>query len=265
MRAGHEPAAAVSLSPVTVSPPAGHLWLSGTFNFRDVGGLRTTEGGAVRSGVLLRSAALTNLDARGHALLRDLDVTAVHDLRGLREIDHMGADNVPDGIRLAVTPFDSRMGEAPPHDARQSATARAHMLEVYRLFPAMPEANLAIIELARSVADGTGATLVHCAAGKDRTGWAVATLLRAVGVAEDEVAADYLRSNEAVPALREMIAAAAPEQGAEISDDLLGVRPEYLAVATDGVREFHGDPERYYAEIGLTGTLRDRLRARLLD
>ncbi|MEV0359678.1 tyrosine-protein phosphatase [Nocardia sp. NPDC050697] len=254
---------------MTVSPSADHLRLSGTFNFRDVGGLRTTGGGTVRPGVLLRSAALTNLDARGHALLRELDVTAVHDLRGLREIDHLGADSVPDGVRLVVTPFDSRMGEAPPHDARQSDTARAHMLEVYRLFPAMPEANLAITELARSIVDGTGATLVHCAAGKDRTGWAVATLLRAVGVAEDEVLADYLRSNDAVPALREMITAAVADRGAEqeteISADLLGVRAEYLAVATDGVREFHGDPERYYAALGLTGEFRDRLRARLLD
>ncbi|MFC8047785.1 tyrosine-protein phosphatase [Nocardia sp. NPDC057353] len=250
---------------MTVSPSADHLRLSGTFNFRDVGGLRTAAGGSVRPGVLLRSAALTHLDARGHALLRELEVTAVHDLRGHREIDHFGADSVPDGVRVAVTPFDSRMGEAPPHEARQSDTARAHMLEVYRLFPAMPEANLAIAELAASIADGPGATLVHCAAGKDRTGWAVATLLRAVGVAEDEVVADYLRSNDAVPALREMIAAAAPEPGTEVSDDLLGVRAEYLAVATDGVREFHGDPERYYAALGLTGELRDRLRARLLD
>ncbi|MFC8530195.1 tyrosine-protein phosphatase [Nocardia sp. NPDC057227] len=250
---------------MTVSPSADHLRLSGTFNFRDVGGLRTTGGGTVRSGVLLRSASLANLDARGLTQLRDLNVTAVHDLRGLREIDHFGADVVPDGVRVAVTPFDSRMGEAPPHDARQADTARTHMLEVYRLFPAMPEANLAILELAGSIANGTGATLVHCAAGKDRTGWAVATLLRAVGVAEDEVVADYLRSNDAVPALREMIAAAGAEQDTEVSADLLGVRPEYLAVATDGVREFHGDPERYYTALGLTGELRDRLRARLLD
>ncbi|WP_067652704.1 tyrosine-protein phosphatase [Nocardia harenae] len=250
---------------MTVSPSADHLRLSGTFNFRDVGGLRTAGGGAVRSGVLLRSAALTNLDAAGHALLRELDVTAVHDLRGLREIDHLGADSLPGGVRLVVTPFDSRMGEAPPHEARQSDTARAHMLGVYRLFPALPEANLAITELARSIANGTGATLVHCAAGKDRTGWAVATLLRAVGVAEDEVVADYLRSNDAVPALRAMIAGAGAERGAEVSADLLGVRPEYLAVATDAVRELHGDPERYYAALGLTDELRDTLRARLLD
>lgn len=249
---------------MTVSPSADHLRLSGTFNFRDVGGLRTAGGGSVRPGVLLRSAQLNNLDDRGHALLRELDVRAVHDLRGLREIDHMGADNLPDGVRSAVTPFDSRMGEAPPHDAQQSGTAYSHMLEVYRLFPAMPEAHLAIAELAGAIAAGEGAVLVHCAAGKDRTGWAVATVLRAAGVAEEEVVADYLRSNEAVPALRAVLTDKLAGAGHEVSDDLLGVREEYLGTATAAIREFHGDAERYYAAIGLTGELRDRLTERLV-
>ncbi|SLJ82275.1 phosphotyrosine protein phosphatase ptpb [Mycobacteroides abscessus subsp. abscessus] len=76
---------------------------------------------------------------------------------------------------------------------------------------------------------------MHCAAGKDRTGWAVATLLRAVGVSEEDVLADYLRSNEAVPALRAMLTATMGP-GAEPSPDLLGVREEYLRIGTESVR-----------------------------
>ncbi|MEV0295207.1 tyrosine-protein phosphatase [Nocardia sp. NPDC050710] len=248
---------------MTLPPPADQFFIPGTFNFRDTGGLRTVDGAKVRPGVLLRSAQLSGLTAQGHATLRELGVTDVHDLRGLREIDHIGHDNLPDGIRLNVTPFDSRMGAAPPHKA-QTESALAHMLEVYRHFPALPEAHLAIAALAESVVRGEGAVLVHCAAGKDRTGWAVATLLRSVGVIEGDILADFMLSNAAVPALRAMMAPKLTA-GEDLSEDLLGVREQYMQVATDAVRALHGDFETYLATIGLTPDLRARLRERMLE
>ncbi|AYF72678.1 tyrosine-protein phosphatase [Nocardia yunnanensis] len=234
--------------------------ISGTFNFRDLGGARTADGRTVREGVLLRSAQLSRLDADGLATLSALGVTDVHDLRGLAEIDYIGHDVVPDGVRLKVTPFDSRMGEAPPHEARRHSTAHSHMLEVYRLFPALPEAHLAIKALADSALAGTA--LVHCAAGKDRTGWAVATLLRAVDVTEEDIYADYLLSNDAVPTLRSFMTA---ETNEELSDDLLGVKPEYLESATASMHDMYGGLEGYLAEIGITPDVREALRARLLN
>ncbi|GAB0105854.1 tyrosine-protein phosphatase [Nocardia sp. JMUB6875] len=234
--------------------------ISGTFNFRDLGGARTFDGRQVREGVLLRSAQLSRLDEAGLATLNALGVTDVHDLRGLAEIDFIGHDVVPDGVRLRITPFDSRMGETPPHEARRNTTAAAHMLEVYRMFPALPEAHTAIKSLAESVLAGTA--LVHCAAGKDRTGWAVATLLRAVDVTEEDVYADYLLSNDAVPTLRSFMAAGTSE---ELSDDLLGVKPEYLESATRSMLDMYGGIEGYLAEIGIAPEMRDALRARLLD
>ncbi|MFC4125473.1 tyrosine-protein phosphatase [Nocardia rhizosphaerae] len=247
---------------MTLSPPADQFALSGTFNFRDVGGLRTADGATTRPGVLLRSAQLSGLDAQGHATLRALRVTDVHDLRGLPEIDHIGHDSLPTDIRLHVTPFDSRMGDAPPHEA-QTVSALAHMIEVYKQFPVMPEASAAIIRLATTVTAGDGAALVHCAAGKDRTGWAVATLLRAVGVTEDEIYTDYLTSNAAVAPLRTLLAPKLAA-GAALSDDLLGVREVYLRTADTTVRETYGGTEEYLSAIGLTGELRDTLRTRLV-
>ncbi|WP_067534693.1 tyrosine-protein phosphatase [Nocardia crassostreae] len=234
--------------------------ISGTFNFRDVGGARTTGGATVRAGALLRSAQLSRLDDAGRATLLALGVTDVHDLRGHAEIDFIGHDALPESVRLHVTPFDVRIGETPPHEARRHSTAAAHMLEVYREFPAMPEANAAIKALADSVLGGTA--LVHCAAGKDRTGWAVATLLRAVDVTEDDVYADYLLSQDAVPTLRAYMTA---DMNEELSDDLLGVKPEYLASATDSMTDMYGGIDGYLAEIGLTPEDRAALRARLLD
>ena len=248
---------------MTLSPSADQFYLTGTFNFRDLGGLRTVDGAKVRPGVLLRSAQLSDLALPGHAILHDLGVTDVYDLRGVREIEHIGHDNLPDGVRLNVTPFDSRMAEAPPHDA-QTDSAFTHMLEVYRHFPVLPEANSAIIAIAETIVRGDGAVLVHCAAGKDRTGWAIATLLRAVAVNEDDVLADFMASNDAVPALRAMMAPKLTA-GEELSIDILGVREDYLRIATDSVRERHGDIETYLSAIGFTAELRERLRDRLLE
>ncbi|WP_327109911.1 tyrosine-protein phosphatase [Nocardia sp. NBC_01730] len=248
---------------MTLSPPADQYFLSGTFNFRDTGGLRTVDGAKVRPGVLLRSAQLSGLDDAGHAALRDLSVSDVHDLRGHREIEHIGADRLTEDVRLTVTPFDSRMAEAPPHEAT-ARTAFTYMLEVYRMFPALPEANGAILAIAESIVRGEGAVLVHCAAGKDRTGWAIATLLRAVGVTEADVFTDFLLSNGAIPALRSLMTTQLLG-GEEVSVDLLGVREEYLDTASTAMRDLHGDLDGYLAAVGLTPDLRARLRMRMLE
>ncbi|WP_024799925.1 tyrosine-protein phosphatase [Nocardia sp. BMG51109] len=247
---------------MTVARPDQYL-ISGTFNYRDVGGLRTESGARVRSGALLRSAQLCRLDADGLATLRDLTVAAVHDLRGPEEIRHLGADVLPDDVRLERTPFDSRIGEKPPHEVVHDEPWE-EMLQVYRAFPAMPEAGVAITAIARSLVQGDGAVLVHCAAGKDRTGWAIATLLRAAGVTEADLLEDFLLSNDAVDALR---ADVATNSGGRVALplDVLGVAPEYLAAGTDSMHQLHGDLDTYLAGIGLTGDLRSRLRDRLLE
>ncbi|WP_040709604.1 tyrosine-protein phosphatase [Nocardia takedensis] len=248
---------------MTVPPPVDQFLIPGTFNFRDTAGLRTADGAKVAPGVLLRSAQLSALSTEGHAMLRELGVDEVFDLRGPKEIDHIGHDNLPEGIRLTVAPFDSRMGEAPPHDA-QTTFAMAHMLEVYRYFPALPEAHTAITAIAGSIIEGDGAVLVHCAAGKDRTGWAVATLLYAVGVTEEDILADFMLSNAAAPALRAMMAPKLTA-GKDLSEDLLGVREEYLRVAIAAALERHGDIDSYLSAVGLTDGVRAQLRDRLLE
>ncbi|MET7771254.1 tyrosine-protein phosphatase [Nocardia sp. NPDC005366] len=244
-------------------PPVDQFYLSGTFNFRDTGGLRTVDGAKIRPGVLLRSAQLSGLTPDGRTALRELGVADVYDLRGPREIDHIGHDNLPEEVRLNITPFDSRMREAPPHDARTSF-GMAHMLEVYRYFPSLPEAQRAIASIAESVLRGEGAVLVHCAAGKDRTGWAVATLLYAVDVVESDIFADFLLSNDAVPSLRAMMTPKMPP-GVELTVDLLGVREEYLRVAVAAALEQYGDFDTYLDAIGLTEELRARLREQMLE
>ena len=278
----HDDTDADNLYCVTTVRPD-HLHISGTFNYRDVGGLRTAGGAKIRTGVLLRSAQLCRLDARGHDTLRRLGVATVHDLRGPGEAARMGSDLLPEGVRLEVTPFHPDVGAGAPHESgaadaateaesgsgrapHEAGTTGGHPLDllgVYAEFPTMPLAGIAIEAMARSLARGDGAVLVHCAAGKDRTGWAVATLLRAVGVDEDDIMADFLLSNEAADALAADMARSYGT-GATIAPDLLGVRSDYLTAGTDAMRERYGGLDGYLAAIGITPELRAALHTRLL-
>lgn len=246
---------------VTTARPD-HLHISGTFNYRDVGGLRTTNGATVRRGVLLRSAQLCHLDEHGHRALRQLGVATVHDLRGPAEADRMGIDLLPAEVRLELTPFDSAIGTAPPHEGGADRGGHLDLVEVYSGFPSMPEAGVALTAMAHSLARGDGAVLVHCAAGKDRTGWAIATLLRAVGVTEEDILTDYLLSNDAAESLA---ADVARNSGNTLPPALLGVNVEYLAAGTAAMHRLHGGLDGYLEAIGFTPELRAALRARMVE
>ena len=94
--------------------------LSGTWNFRDVGGI-TTADGPVRRGVVYRSAVLSRLDPEGQAALESLGVTDVFDLRGTREIAAEGADQVPDSVTVRHAPFNPEDDDTPVHEAAEAA------------------------------------------------------------------------------------------------------------------------------------------------
>lgn len=237
--------------------------LDGAWNFRDVGGLRTIDGGTTRPGVLFRSSQLSGLTDAARRELDVLGIADVFDLRRNREIEVLGADLLSHRIRLHNTPFEPRHLDDAPHERPTSAEqAVAELSSAYAQFAVCDEAAQAIVRIARAVADGSAGMLVHCAAGKDRTGWLTAVLLRAVGVTEPEVQADYLRSNAAVPDLVKMIAV--PPADLPIPEEMLGVRLAYLAAADDAVRDRHGDFAGYLGGIGLNRDLVDRLRQRLV-
>jgi protein-tyrosine phosphatase len=124
------------------------------------------------------------------------------------------------------------------------------------------------------LADGKP-VLTHCFAGKDRTGFTVATVLEAVGVPRDAILADFLRSNDAVPELRKRIldslrdrAGETPEvvtfAEARLTDAVLGVREEYLDTARRTIVDRYGSLAGYLEAAGVTADDVRRLRAELL-
>lgn len=156
----------------------------GTYNFRSLDGLPTARG-RIRSRALYRSDGLAALDDAGRAAFTELGIRTIWDLRGPEEIQ---------AAPSALTGLDVRihLGALIPGALAESATRIPTLAEMYRRI--LRNGGAAATGLARTIAvdapDGA-ATLIHCSAGKDRTGVLTALLLDAVGVDREAITADY--------------------------------------------------------------------------
>ena len=183
----------------------------GACNVRDLGGLPTVDGRTTRSGVLLRADNLQDLTPEDVALLQEQGVGTVLDMRTSAEVEitgpgplrstavrHLHLDLVPHG-------FDGR--EELVERAIPVEGAGEHAMDHYYI-DYVNHAPDSVAKALRAIADpNSGAVLVHCAAGKDRTGVIVGLALSLVGVTRDAVAADYARSSERIGAIRDRLLA----------------------------------------------------------
>lgn len=241
--------------------------LPGTWNFRDIGGIATADG-SIRPGIVFRSAALAELDPTGVQNLQNLGVTDVFDLRGHAEIARDGADRVPGSVTVRVAPFHPEDDEAPVHEVLDDAplprTQEDRVRAYYGAMPVFAPAQQSVGDLLRTVAAGSGGVLVHCAAGKDRTGWAIATLLLVSGADRDAVLADYLLSNAAIDSLRSWMRVHYGDTFLA-DDEVLGVHPSYLQAGWDAADRHFGSFDGYLKAIGIDDDIVRRLRRRLVD
>jgi protein-tyrosine phosphatase len=173
-------------------------WLTfeGIDNVRDVGGLPVRGGGRTRSGFLLRSAALRSVTPNDLSRLVDeVGLRLVLDLRSPREIDRDGPTAVARaGVETVALNFIGASRDVLP---AADETDDQRMVRHYLGYLADHPANVTE-GVRRLAAEDAGPTLVHCAAGKDRTGVLVALVLDAVGVEREAVVADYVLSAEKV-------------------------------------------------------------------
>lgn len=249
----------------------------GIHNFRDYGGYPAT-GGTLRSGVLYRSGQHALATPEDLAALSAYRIATVIDLRGDSERRTMpcvrGTDFAAD---VLFAPGETAGQELAPHEeaGRGIATAEQAREAMARLYAAMPFRPVLVGSLRlyfEALATRDGASLLHCLAGKDRTGLAVALLHRLLGVHHDDVMTDYLLTNTAGDPDRR-IADAAPSirdrYGAQITDDairaLMSVDAAWLDTALAAIDERHGGVEGYAEEVlGVDAGRRAALAARLI-
>jgi protein-tyrosine phosphatase len=149
------------------------------------------------------------------------------------------------------------------------------MTEEYQRFPTLPGSRRAVHRVVSLLADERP-VITHCFAGKDRTGFTVAVVLEAIGVGRDAILADYLRSNDAVPQLRsrllEMMDNRASDRitpeaitfaDARLTDEVLGVREEYLDAARRSIDENYGSLRGYLDAAGVSADDVTALRSAL--
>lgn len=168
-------------------------------NVRDIGGLPLAGGGVTRSGVLLRSASLHYLTpADTRFLVEEFGLRLVLDLRRPDEIDADGPTKVAEaGVETVPLTFIGEGRATLPEHVDDDTDP---VLRNYLLYLADQPANV-VTAVRRIAAPDGGPTLVHCLAGKDRTGTLVALVLDAIGVERDAVVADYVASGEQIEAL----------------------------------------------------------------
>ena len=252
------------------------LPLSGVHNFRDYGGYGVEGGGRLRDGILWRSAHHETASDADLVAIDALGLETVIDLRGddereshpCRRSDNFSARVLfAGGITAGLAPHLQAAG-----GAIDAETARERMIDTYAGMPYRPALVATLRLYLAALAEYDAPSLVHCVAGKDRTGFAVAVVHRLLGVHEDDLMQDYLLTNTAGKIDERIEQGAAnirARYGAEIHDDairaLMSVNPAYLDAALATVRRDHGDIPTYAETVlNLTPAMRDAMIDRLV-
>ncbi len=252
----------------------------GIHNLRDYGGWAVPGGKRVKAGLLWRSGQHMEATDADLDLIHSLGIRTVIDLRGESEREKFPCRRHR-AFDAQVLAYEGETSNSPPHEGgggTVSMTAQLaydRMIAVYTRMPVNP-AMIAMFSRYFAALDNGGPSnptpsLVHCFAGKDRTGIAASLLLHVLGVNRDDVIAEFLRTNvaptshilerQSLPRMREVYG----DIPQDALDNLMGVRPEYIATYFEEVERDHGSIDAYLANsLGVDEARKARLRAALV-
>jgi protein-tyrosine phosphatase len=237
--------------------------LSGASNFRDLGGYTGHAGQTVAWRKLFRSDHLGLLSSDDIAQINQLKVARVLDFRGATERTAQVCAIPSARVHsLAIEPTVVQAIQALLEEGRgiQPEDAVHLMQQTYRAF--VHDNSPRFAELFAHLLEDDAPLVFHCTAGKDRTGFAAALILRALGVSEAVVMQDYLLTNELFRP-PELVSSHAP---VEVRNVIARVQTGFLDAAFEAVNNSHGSVEQYLERaMRLDSKQQQRLRALYLQ
>ena len=239
------------------------LIFEGIHNFRDYGGYAARAGQLMR-GRLWRSGQHAGATPDDLARVRDLNIATVIDLRGdseraaypcLRHADFAG------DVLFCPGETAGRKGRGAHEEMsgriRTADDAQGVMLRLYQGLPFRDVLTGSWRLYLEALATRNGASLLHCLAGKDRTGLGAALVHHLLGVHHDDIMADYLLTNTAGDVEARIASQSRNLSNTSLTDAamrvVLGVEPEYLDAAFAAIRERYGSVEAYAQDVLHTG------------
>ena len=232
------------------------LPMSGGFNFRDLGGIRTSEGKQVRWGRLFRADGLSRLHPEDLAYLSSVPITTIVDFRTEHEAKR-SPDKLPDSVQkymsMPVIP-----GRLSPGPEREALFARGvddtFMEDVGRAFVEDETIIATYKEFFQLLLEEPSLPLLfHCSAGKDRTGYAAALILFSLGVDKETIMQDYMASAGYLAGKYDDLLIQFPERAV-----LFTVKPNYLQASFEAMEKKSGSINIYLTEV--LGIDQERMR-----
>ena len=252
------------------------LHLLGSPNFRDLGGYETHDGRRLRWGKVFRSGKLSSLDEEDIAAVNRLGLTLVCDFRQQQEQQlepsQLGESHPATFHCLPITPGSSESFMANLLDGIIDLENAADFMETMNRDFVINHLHQ-YARMFELLLEDEHKVLIHCASGKDRTGFAAALILDVLGVQEEGIVEDYLLTNHNFPVDEEMerlsklftdrSGKSLPEK---ILRPLLEVHPDYIKACFDEIdQRYHSRRHFYESALGLDEGRIERLREGFLD
>jgi protein tyrosine/serine phosphatase len=245
---------------VAVDPYPRNLTFSSVYNFRDVGGYAGHDGRTTRWRRLYRADSLHRLKGDDWEAFAALGVRSVVDLRRSFEVEEHGRVPEAEGLRYYNPVLEHvEWSEVPHPDGVQHERWLAD-----RYLNFLEDGRAGLATSLNVIADPAAAPIVvHCMAGKDRTGVVCALTLSLLGVSDEDIATDYALTETAMASLTEYLRTHNPE-AIEGNDHMFDSPRAAMLLFLADVRTLHGSVEKYVREIGVSAEQVASMRAHLL-
>ncbi len=243
-----------------------HLDWEACYNARDVGGYPTREGGQTRDHALVRADNLYHLTAAGRAALVDYGVRTIIDLRFPEELEQRPNPFADPAVHNHTLTYHS-LPLLGPASAESEAAYKAANSNCERYCVALDYGMPAFARVMNAIAEAPeGTVLVHCHAGRDRTGMVTALLLKLAGVPDETIAEDYALSDTYIKPMNDRFLENMqdPRERAKFLHEL-EIAPATMLGFLAHLKEKHGGAEAYLRAAGVSRERIEKIKRKLVE